>query len=338
MKLSSIQARARQEATAIFSRLVFSQSLYSLNVIEYFLQKIDEATQNGTSCGGFTGSWSLGLDYFRIDGSSSCDNRAAWCKTFNDPDNIRARLFLISTRAGGLGINLVAANRVIIFDVSWNPSHDTQSIYRVYRFGQTKPCYIYRFVTMVSVFCCDLLWFCVEQRLLLFQGTMEMKIYERQVTKQAISKRVIDEQQIDRHYNQNDLMELYKFDPIPEGERPTPLVPKDVLLGELLQNFSDRIYKYHEHQSLLENKEDEVLDEDERKAAWEEFENEKNSRSYTAGTWNGIQLTQAAAAIKSILQREYPQLDARQTNLMVPTMMKQVEEEMKVGNVNVRGR
>lgn len=149
--------------------LVFSQSLYTLNCIEYFLARIDEATQRGESdkVGGHSGSWSLGLDYFRLDGSSSCDNRANWCDEFNDPSNIRARqvfsvkiclnshyffcrLFLISTKAGGLGINLVAANRVIIFDVSWNPSHDIQSIYRVYRFGQRKPSYIYRFVTYVS--------------------------------------------------------------------------------------------------------------------------------------------------------------------------------------------
>ncbi|XP_030744954.1 transcriptional regulator ATRX homolog isoform X1 [Sitophilus oryzae] len=238
--------------------LVFSQSLYTLNCIEYFLQRIDEATQNGETdkIGGHSGSWAIGLDYFRLDGSSSCDNRATWCDAFNNPENTRARLFLISTKAGGLGINLVAANRVIIFDVSWNPSHDIQSIYRVYRFGQTKPCYIYRFVTY---------------------GAMEMKIYERQVTKQAISKRVIDEQQIDRHYSQNDIQELYKTDLEPT-DRPIPLVPTDVLLGEMLQKYENTIFKYHEHQSLLENKQDEELNEEERKSAWDEFENEKELR------------------------------------------------------------
>ncbi|CRK91917.1 CLUMA_CG005536, isoform A [Clunio marinus] len=244
-----------EECEAIGDKLlVFSQSIFSLDVIEHFLNQIDEKTQMNASCASFTGSWSLGQDYFRLDGSTPVEQRNIFCKNFNSPSNPRARLFLISTRAGGLGINLVAANRVIIFDVSWNPSHDIQSIFRVYRFGQNKPCYIYRFLAL---------------------GTMEEKIYERQVTKQAISKRVIDEQQIDRHYNQNDLQELYKYDLEPDDERILPILPKDRLFAEMLKKYDDVIYKYHEHDTLLENKEEETLNEEERRQAWEEFESER---------------------------------------------------------------
>ncbi|XP_047997561.1 transcriptional regulator ATRX homolog isoform X2 [Leguminivora glycinivorella] len=292
--------------------LVFSQSLYSLDLIEHFLGKVDEATQEGRideKLAGHVGSWSPGVDYFRLDGSTSCENRSIWCKNFNREDNPRARLFLISTRAGGLGINLVAANRVVIFDVSWNPSHDVQSIFRVYRFGQKKPCYIYRFLAM---------------------GTMEEKIYERQVTKQAISKRVIDEQQIDRHYAANDLAELYKFEPVSAEPRPVPKLPKDRLFAEMLKDHEKAIFRFHEHDSLLENKEEETLSEEERKKAWEEFENEKKAPppSPFPNTWsmhNGMasllqqqQQQLAYAALAAMIRKDMPNINDNQIRDMLP--------------------
>lgn len=87
--------------------LVFSQSIYSLDVIEHFLSAIDDQTQNNDENAKFTASWTLGQDYFRLDGTTPIEHRNSACKHFNSPDNPRARLFLISTRAGGLGINLV---------------------------------------------------------------------------------------------------------------------------------------------------------------------------------------------------------------------------------------
>ncbi|XP_063855287.1 transcriptional regulator ATRX-like isoform X1 [Scylla paramamosain] len=238
--------------------LVFSQSLLTLDMIECFLQAIDcgdiEQPKAEDSLPLPYKNWKRDRDYLRLDGSTAADARKSLCRTFNDTSNERCRLFLISTKAGGLGINLVGANRVIIFDSSWNPSHDTQSIFRVYRFGQKKPCYIYRFVA---------------------QGTMEEKIYSRQVAKMSTALRVVDEHQIKRYFRMDELAQLYEFNPSDTDIRETPIVPKDRLLAELLQRQKNWIVKYHEHESLLENQTSEELSEEERKAAWEDYENEK---------------------------------------------------------------
>ncbi|XP_049440967.1 transcriptional regulator ATRX isoform X5 [Epinephelus fuscoguttatus] len=254
--------------------LVFSQSLISLDLIEDFLELSCRAKdEEKISPYKGEGKWYRNIDYYRLDGSTNATTRKKWAEEFNDTSNTRGRLFLISTRAGSLGINLVAANRVIIFDASWNPSYDVQSIFRVYRFGQIRTVYVYRFLA---------------------QGTMEEKIYDRQVTKQSLSFRVVDQQQIERHFTTNELAELYTFEPDmlddPSGKKSkkaTPLLPKDPFLAEMLQNNKDQIVCYHEHDSLLDHKEEEALSEEDRKAAWAEYEAEKKGVSmrtnYPAG-------------------------------------------------------
>ncbi|XP_013187647.2 uncharacterized protein LOC106132696 [Amyelois transitella] len=220
--------------------LIFSTSLFTMDALEFFLRKINK--------------WSLGQEYYRLDGSVPPEVRQKWCREFNAEHNHKTKLFLISTRAGSLGLNMTAANRVIILDTSWNPAHDIQSIFRVYRFGQKKDCYIYRLVAL---------------------GTMEQKIYERSVTKQAVACRVVDEQQIDRHYNMQELTELYRFDESGAGVAGgVACGVRDVALLRVARLRA--LHAVHEHDSLLRGSEP-ALPEHERQAAWSQFQQEHES-------------------------------------------------------------
>lgn len=97
--------------------LLFSQSLASLDLIEEFLQR---ETVPGTD----QSPWTNGLTYFRLDGSTPASERDRLVNAFNR--NPKIPLFMVSTKAGSLGINLVGANRVVVLDASWNPCHDSQ--------------------------------------------------------------------------------------------------------------------------------------------------------------------------------------------------------------------
>uniref|UniRef100_A0A3Q3EHW7 DNA helicase n=1 Tax=Labrus bergylta TaxID=56723 RepID=A0A3Q3EHW7_9LABR len=265
--------------------LVFSQSLTSLSLIEDFLGASHRARYPSCS----KGSWIKNIDYYRLDGSTSATLRKKWTDQFNNTANVRGRLFLISTKAGSLGINLVAANRVIIFDASWNPSYDIQSIYRVYRFGQLKQVFVYRFLA---------------------QGTMEEKIYDRQVTKQSLSNRVLDHQQNERHFTLSELTELYTFEPDllddPNSKKNSKRTSSDKVLEQLLQTCKTQIVTYHEHESLLDHKQEEELSEAERKAAWAEYEAEvKNPLNPKLCNHNvsSPQLVTCCAEVVSVLYR-----------------------------------
>lgn len=158
--------------------LIFSFSLGVLDVIENCMRK--------------TKGYMKGKNYFRLDGNVSGDEREGMISKFNlQSDAESPKIFLISTKAGGIGVNLIGANHAIIYDVGWNPSHNNQAIYRIFRFGQRKTTYIYRLVA---------------------HGTMEQGIYERCITKEGMSRRVVDKKQISNQFQRKDLENLYRRD------------------------------------------------------------------------------------------------------------------------------
>ncbi|KAH7313094.1 SNF2 family N-terminal domain-containing protein [Rhexocercosporidium sp. MPI-PUGE-AT-0058] len=111
--------------------LIFSQFKTQLDLIQDYAQELRE--------------WIV----CRIDGSVSQEERQRQIKEFNENPNFK--LFLLSTRAGGQGINLASADSVILFDSDWNPQQDLQAQDRAHRIGQKNPVIIYRLATKNTV-------------------------------------------------------------------------------------------------------------------------------------------------------------------------------------------
>ncbi|KAI9323763.1 SNF2 family N-terminal domain-containing protein [Dichotomocladium elegans] len=90
--------------------------------------------------------WWRGYEYCRIDGQTNQEDRIDAIDEYNKPGSDKF-IFLLTTRAGGLGINLTTADIVVLFDSDWNPQVDLQAMDRAHRIGQTKQVYVYRLVT-----------------------------------------------------------------------------------------------------------------------------------------------------------------------------------------------
>lgn len=134
--------------------LIFSQFTTTLDLLGYYLN---------------LRSW----NYSRIDGSVAQTDRQDQILAFNKPSSAAkeaADIFILSTRAGGQGINLAAADTVILFDSDWNPQQDLQAMDRAHRIGQTRNVIVYRFAT---------------------RNTVEQKLLESAEAKRRLEKLVI---------------------------------------------------------------------------------------------------------------------------------------------------
>jgi len=122
--LDKILTRMKEQGSRV---LIFSQMSRVLDILEDFCVF-------------------RGHKYCRIDGSTAHEDRIAAIDEYNKPDSDKF-IFLLTTRAGGLGINLTSADIVVLYDSDWNPQADLQAMDRAHRIGQTKQVIVFRFVT-----------------------------------------------------------------------------------------------------------------------------------------------------------------------------------------------
>ncbi|KAM0712304.1 hypothetical protein Q7P37_011399 [Cladosporium fusiforme] len=158
----------------------------------------------------------------RIDGSIAQSDRQEQILAFNKPDS-ETNIFLLSTRAGGQGINLAAADTVLLFDSDWNPQQDLQAQDRAHRIGQTRPVIVYRFAT---------------------KGTVEQMLLEKADSKRRLEKLVISKGRFKSLRGGDgagaDFAELQKLLGQSDGETVDLAEGKNLLSDEELAILTDR--------------------------------------------------------------------------------------------------
>ncbi|KAF9126732.1 helicase [Mortierella sp. 14UC] len=129
--------------------------------------------------------------FLRLDGSTPAQKRQELVDKFNSP-SCQQFVFLLSAKSGGVGLNLIGASRLVMFDIEWNPSVDQQAMARIHREGQQRPVFIYR---------------------LLLSGTIEEKMYQRQMTKIGLSDSLMDGKAAERldKFSRDELKDLFTF-------------------------------------------------------------------------------------------------------------------------------
>ncbi|KAH9872475.1 hypothetical protein IAQ61_005311 [Plenodomus lingam] len=134
---------------------------------------------------------SLSYTYLRLDGSTPAAKRQPLVNKFNTSSKSTAFAFLLSAKSGGVGINLIGASRIVLFECDWNPATDLQAMARIHREGQKLPCKIYRF---------------------LIKGGLDEKIYQRQVSKMGLAGAVVDNKASASSFSREELRDLFRLD------------------------------------------------------------------------------------------------------------------------------
>jgi ATP-dependent DNA helicase len=184
--------------------LIFSQFKTQLDLLETYCEEL------------------RGWPTCRIDGSIAQSDRQEQILSFNEVDS-ETRVFLLSTRAGGQGINLAAADTVLLFDSDWNPQQDLQAQDRAHRIGQTRPVIVYRFAT---------------------KGTVEQMLLEKADSKRRLEKLVISKGRFKSMRGGDgggaDFAELQRLLAQADGERIDVEEGKRLLSDEDLAILTDR--------------------------------------------------------------------------------------------------